>query len=204
MGLLSSGLTATRFRVIGNELKEGWRDIFRERLNEHAFVEPPMPQKAPVFGWTSIHDLTGVDFADFNEWLLNDWVLFALRTDRRKIPAKRFSAVLKRQCSAWAAEREIGRCPASVRTEIKDRLEDEWIAKVIPTSAHVEIAWALDTNLVYVASHADSVCEQVRKRFHRTFGLRIVPVSPLDWLREDDQVDGLLAAPPVRFVEREG
>lgn len=200
MGLLRSNLTASRFRVVGATLEDGWRELYRDRLNEFAFKESPIPTKAATLGWCSVHDLSQLDFEDFNLWLYSDWILFALRTDKRKIPAKRFKAMLDRSCRAWCKDRDVERCPSSVRADIKEELEDEWIKSIIPSSSHIEIAWNISTGAIYIATHADSTCDEIRKRFFRTFGLRLIPHSPLDWIRDSSLVESLTNSPAIHFA----
>ncbi|MCB9671980.1 MAG: hypothetical protein H6734_21060 [Alphaproteobacteria bacterium] len=43
---------------------------------------------------------------------------------------------------------------------------------------------------------SESVIERFRVRFFRTFGKRLLPWSPLDWLEDPAQVDRLLGTAP--------
>lgn len=195
MGLLQSRLTARRFRVIG-DLPDDFRDMFRERLTEFAFMEPPVTQQE-VHGWTLVDDVTETNFADFNTWYIDHWMIFALRVDKRVLPAQVFKATVNKKCREWAEERNIKRCPASVRSEIKDQLEQEWLRRVMPRTQHTQLSWNVDTGVVYVSSHSDLVCDTIRKRFFRTFGLKMVPFSPLEWIKSEPvMVSDMLAASP--------
>ena len=54
MGIVSGALTVARFRVLG-ERTDGWRQTYRERLDEHAFRDPPQGAgKEEVEGWVKI------------------------------------------------------------------------------------------------------------------------------------------------------
>ena len=53
MGIVSGALTVARFRVTGPRA-EGWRQSYRERLDEHAFRDPPQGAgKEEVEGWVT-------------------------------------------------------------------------------------------------------------------------------------------------------
>jgi len=201
MALLTARLTARRFRVVGRELPEGFREIFRDRLNEFGFTEPPVPDKSEVQGWTLIDDLTQSDFEEFNQWFVGDWILLGLRIDKRVLPAKKFRAVLNRKCADWCKEKEIDRCPASVRTDLKDALESEWLRKVMPRTQTHEIGWNIQTNRVYVSTHGDTACDIIRKRFFRTFGMKMVEFSPLDWISDDAMVEQIISLPAFSPLE---
>jgi recombination associated protein RdgC len=199
MGVVSGAMTVARFRVVG-ELPEGWRDHYRERLNEFAFREPVGKAgggREEVEGWVQVHNLLDNEFDDFNRWLYNDVILFALRVDKKRLPAKLFRATLEKKCAKWCAEKEVQRCPASVRQQLKDDLEDEWYARTLPSVSVTEAAWHVNHGWLLVHSLSESVAERYRKRFHRTFGAKLVPWSPLDFLDDRTMVEGLLTGVPT-------
>jgi len=196
MGIVSGSMTVSRFRVVG-KLPEGWRDLLRDRLEEFSFREPAQGMgKEEVEGWVQVHNLLETSFVDFNRWLYQDVALFALRVDKKRLPAKLFRATLDQRCAAWAAEREVERCPSAIRQELKEQLETEWLKRTLPSVSVTEVAWDTGRNEVLLHSLSESVADRFRKRFFRTFGLKTVPVSPLEWLAAKKQVDALLATAP--------
>ena len=197
MGIVSGGLTVARFRVVG-DLAEGWRDTFRDRLNEFAFRDPPQGQgKEEVEGWVQVHNLLDTTFDDFNRWLYNDVALIALRVDKKRLPAKLFRATLEKRKIAWCEERDVPRCPNAVVAELKEQLEQEWLQKTLPTVSVTEAAWNLTGGWMVVHSLSENVAERFRQRFFRTFGLKIVPWSPLDWLDGHELVEDLMSRAPM-------
>jgi recombination associated protein RdgC len=198
MGVLTGPMTVSRFRVVGS-IPRGWRETFRDRLNESAFRDPPQGMgKEEVEGWVQVHNLLDTSFDDFNRWLYNDVLLLALRVDKKRLPAKLFRATLERRCSAWCAEREVERVPSAVRQELKEKLEQDWLSRTLPTVNVVEAAWHIEQGWFIVHSLSEGMAERFRKRFHRTFGLKLAPWSPLDFLRDRSLVDGLLSRAPSR------
>lgn len=197
MGIVSGAMTVARFRVVG-DLPEGWRDLFRDKLNEFAFQEPPQGTgKEEVEGWVQVHNLLDTEFGDFNRWLYSDVLLFALRVDKKRLPAKLFRATLEKKCAAWCAAKEVERCPASVRQDLRDELEQDWLARTLPTVSVTEAAWHINRGWLLVHSLSEGMAERYRKRFFRTFGAKLVPWSPLDFLDDKTLVDGLLTRPPT-------
>lgn len=185
MGLLKGGLTARTYRVDGS-LPSGWREAYRDRLNGAAFREPPTPQgKEELEGWVQVHNLLDTSFDDLNRWLYDPFAVFALRIDKKTLPAKLFRAQLEKDVEAWAEERGVDRVPASVKGELKDKLEDAWLARTLPRVALTEVVWHVTEGWVLVGSLSEKACERVRIRFHRTFGLELHAASPLDGVSED-------------------
>lgn len=197
MGVVSGAMTVARFRVVG-ELPEGWRESFRERLNDFAFKEPPQGTgKEEVEGWVQIHNLLDTEFGDFNRWLYNDVLLFALRIDKKRLPAKLFKATLEKKCASWCAAKGVERCPASVRQELKDELEQNWLARTLPSVSVTEAAWHINSGWLLLHSLSETMAERYRKRFFRTFGLKLVPWSPLDYIGDRKLIDRLLTGTPT-------
>lgn len=196
MGVVSGAMTVARFRVSG-EPPQGWRESYRDKLDEFAFQEPPQGLgKEEVEGWVQVHNLLDNEFSDYNRWLYNDVMLFALRVDKKRLPAKLFKATLDKKCAAWCAERDVQRAPAAVRQELKEELEAQWLARTLPTVAVTEAAWHLNSGWFLIHSLSEGMAERFRKRFFRTFGLKLIPWSPLDYVHDRELVDGLLARAP--------
>lgn len=196
MGMLSGAMSVCRFRVVG-EVGEGFREDFRDRLQEFAFKEPPHDVgKEEVEGWVQVHNLLDADFSDFNRWLYNEYALFALRVDKKRLPAKLFAATLEKRCEAWKAERDLERIPASMKAELKDALEAEWLTRTLPSVATTEAVWNLQEGWLILHGMSEAVIERFRVRFFRTFGRRLLPWSPLDYCEDPDTVDTLLGKAP--------
>jgi len=198
MSMLTGALTVRRFRVEG-QVPEGFRDSWRDQLNDLAFREPPTSGggKEEIEGWVQVHNLLDTNFDDFNRWLYMPYALFALRVDKKTLPAKLFNAHLAKKCEAWAEDNGTERCPASVRTRIKEDLEDEWLRRTLPRAAVTEACWHIDEGWLVLHSHSDGVADRFRKRFYRTFALKLLPWSPLDWLDDTEVSESLLGSAPT-------
>lgn len=198
MAILSGAMSVRRFRVVGT-LPEGWREQFRERLEEHAFKDGVEVGKEEREGWVQIHNLLNTSFEDYNTWLYNDLVLLALRVDKKALPAKLLKATLEKQYAEWCEENGRKRCPKDVREELRDRLETQWLKRALPRVQTVELCLNLRDMYVVLHSLSDTAADRVRKRFYATFGLRMVPYGPLDGIASGDERQQLLDSVPTRF-----
>jgi len=199
MALLSGGMTARRFRVVG-DLPANWRDVFRERLQKMAFREGGEKQgKEELEGWVEVQNLLDASFDDFNRWLFDTYVVFALRVDKKSLPAKLFKATVQKKCEAWCEERGVTRCPGAVKKEIKENLEKEWLARTLPRVATSEICWNVTEGWLVIDTLSESTGDRIRTRFHRTFGLELHPWSPLDYLTSSSSAQALLDSSAAAF-----
>lgn len=184
MAILKGKLTVRRYRVAG-EIPEGFRESYQESLQSYAFRESADPRRtAEVLGWVEIHNLLDTSFQDFNRWLYDRFLVFALRVDKRSVPAKLFQAHLEKREQAWCQEQSKQRCPAAVRKELKELLEYEMLAKTLPKVAVYEACWNIIEGRLLFHNLSDAVNDRFRKLFFQTFGLKLFPEEPLDLLGE--------------------
>lgn len=198
MPILSGAMSVRRFRVVGN-LPEHWRDRFRDKLDELSFKDNPIEVgKEEREGWVQIHNLLETSFEDFNKWLYNDLILLALRIDKKALPAKLLKATLEKQFAQWCEENGRKRCPKDVREQMKEDLEARWLARTLPKVATTELCYNHKEGYVILHSLSESAADRVRKRFYATFGLRMVPVGPLDHLADLEVRERMLDTVPVQ------
>lgn len=196
MGTLQGALSGARFRVVG-DTSEGWRERFRDQLTDRAFREPPGGVgREPVEGWVQTHNLLDTDFTDFNRWLYNDIVVVSLRVDRKRLPAALVRARLAKRIEAWCEENGVAECSGSRRADLKEELEREMLAKIMPTTQLTDVMWAIGDGWAIAHTFSEPLLERIRKRFFQTFGCKLVPWSPLDYLEDAGAVQALAATSP--------
>ncbi len=196
MGIVSGALTGARFRVEG-DLPSDWRERYRAQLNELAFRDPEQRLgKEEVTGWVLTQNLLDTDFTDTTRWLYGDWALVGLRTDKKKLPAKLFRAHLDKRTQAWAKERGVERVPNAVKLEIKEKLEEEWLVRALPSVAVTEAVWNIPAGVLLLGALSEKPIDAFRKRFFQTFGMKMIPWSPLDWLTSRGDAERLLTSVP--------
>lgn len=155
---------------------EGWRVRLREELEGHAFLEAPASTEAIRTGFVDPWHLSTVTFDDHSRWLFEPYVVVGFRIDRKSVPSNLFKAELQRKIELWCAEREIERCPSSVRTEIKETLKEEWMSRAIPKVKHLQICVNTGTGTVRIFGNLSEIdSDLVRKVFYRAFGARLYP-----------------------------
>ena len=86
MGLLSSRMTISRYKVTG-QLKSAVHETVYQALKENAMPEVESDGLDPVVGWTSLESPYVPDFEGYS-FVFGDYMVFSLRVDKKTIPAK--------------------------------------------------------------------------------------------------------------------
>lgn len=197
MGILSGALSARRYHVVG-DLPDGWRERLQEGLDGHAFRDPTTEQgKEEIEGWVQAHNLLDTSFADRTRWLYNEWVVFALRVDKKSLPARLVSATVQKRAEAWCKERGVEKCPAAVKRQLKEDLEKEWLARTLPRVATTECAWNVAEKRLLLHTLSEKQADRFRTRFLRAFGLKLVARSPLDALEDEGVREAMITGAPT-------
>ncbi len=194
MGILKGALSVRRYRLDGAP-PESFVEGYLAALQDNAFRDPlSSGHKEERAGWVQIHNLLDADFADVNRWLYNQYALFALRVDKKVVPAKLFRAHLEKRVAAWCLEQRRERCPASVKTELRELLELEMLGQTLPRVTVHEICWNLNEGWVLFHNQSELANDRFRKLFHRTFGLVPLPWDPLDFLADQPALADAIAS----------
>ncbi len=194
MGVLKGSLSVRRYRAV--EPPEGFRDLYINALEENAFREPLTEvHKEQRVGWVQVHNLLDTSFADTNRWLYNNYAVFAMRIDKKVLPARLFQAHLQKRCEGWCQANSRERCPSKVKAELKEALEMEMLLKTLPSVAVHEVAWNLNENWVIFHNQSETPNDTFRKLWHRTFGMSLMPHDPLDFVGDRaDLAGGLMSS----------
>lgn len=192
MGILSSSMTVRRYRAAG-DVPDDFRTSYVDALNDNAFREPlRWDVGIEAIGWCQVHNLLDTDFTDLNRWLYNEYAVAALRIDKKTLPAKLLKAHLEKRCDAWCQENHREKAPARIRADIKEQLQDEMLVQTLPRVAVHEFVWNIVDGTVLFHNTSEKVNDTFRKVFRETFGIALLPWSPLDFLAERPDVAAAL------------
>lgn len=171
------------------------RATLTEAINANIFTSALAISKEPRHGWALFDAPLAETFTE-SAWLFNQYALFSLRTEQRRIPAGLFRAHLDARIRAWCTENKRERCPAAIRTELKEGLTEEMLRSTLPSLTTRHVVWDMTNNWVVFNATAEGPCDTFCKLFHRTFGLvletQAEPEAP-GRLRYEDPAEDFLA-----------
>ena len=124
MGILRGALSARRYCVVG-EAPSGARSAWADTLTSHGYREPASAvRREETVGWVHAENLLVSNFTDMDQWLFEPYAHFSLRIDKKVVPPALLKAHVLMAAQEWCEENGRTPCPRSVRTELREHLED--------------------------------------------------------------------------------
>ncbi len=202
MGLLSASVSITRYKVEG-QLEAPVLERVAEALQENAIsdIDDQAPEK--ISGWTSFEKPYQPDFSG-SSFVYGAYLIFALRIDKKAIPAK----VVQKHFMIESARRlaESGRqyLSRNEKQRIKDHVVDGLSLKVPATPNVYDIIWNYEDSFLWFFSNLKAANEELETLFLRSFDLTLVRMFPytaahLNADLADTEKDILLKLTPTNF-----
>jgi len=179
-----------RFQVEG-DLSKDFRTDFEELIRSFAFKSEARDNQEK-YGWVSVLNLLDTDFLNYNDWMMDHYIVLSLRVDKKKLPKSLYKAKCDEAIKAWCKEHGRERCPRQVKMDLKDTIEFAMYRQILATPKTFDLIWDINTKLLLFDSHSDKACDILRVLFRNTFGLQLRPLSALDMIDDQELVDALM------------
>ena len=176
MGLLSSRMSITRYKVTG-KLEGSVHETVYQGLKQHAIPKIEDDSSEATVGWTSFETPYAPDFEGYS-FVFGAYMVFALRIDKKSIPPKLIQKhyvlnVTKRQA-------DTGRHFLS-GNEKKIIKEDVFntLARRIPATPNVyDLVWEHDTAALWFFTNLKAANEALETLFLKSFNLPLIRLFP--------------------------
>ena len=202
MGFLKGRLTFRRYRIL-DPLPDDFRQRFEDALTDHAFREPHSVTKGEeTVGWVRTDNLLDTDFSNRDKWLYSHYVMAGMRVDKKTLPAALVRAMVEKRIAEWCEEHGRARAPASVRSDVRTNIENELLARTLPTVKMIPFCWNLPEGWLLFENTSDRINERFRALFRNSFGVTLEPFTPLDFLTESPELVDPLAAVGMTVMGR--
>jgi DNA recombination-dependent growth factor C len=204
MGILSSAVSITRYRVEG-KIEGPVLEIVSKGLKKNAIQEIDEEADARAVGWTSFENPFHPNF-DGSSFVFGNLFVFALRIDRKSIPAK----LLKKHLTIETSKRLSKSNRRFLSKDEKQALKDKVISDLairIPSTPNVyDLIWNYEASSLWFYSNLRSANEEVETLFRRSFNmglLRLFPYTAADITAglSGSERDVLIGLSPTHFSD---
>lgn len=204
MGILSSAVSITRYRVEG-KIEGPVIDIVSKGLKKNAIPEIDEEAESKAAGWTSFENPFHPNF-DGSSFVFGNLFVFALRIDRKSIPAKLLKKHLTLETSKRLAKTGRRFLSKDEKQALKDKVITDLAIRIPSTPTVYDLIWNYEASSLWFYSNLRSANEEIETLFRRSFNmglLRLFPYTAADTRAglSDSERDVLIGLSPTHFSD---
>ncbi len=176
MGLLSSSVSITRYKVEG-ELKEPGLETVADGLRGNAITEIDNDISEKAVGWTSYEnpfkpDFEGVSFA------IGAYLIFSLRVDKKAIPSKIIKKHYTIEMAKQLAESGRENLSRNEKKAIKEKVINDLSLRIPATPGIYDLMWNSKEAVLWFFSNQKAANEELETLFSKSFRLTLIRLFP--------------------------
>lgn len=199
MGVYANTVSITQFTVTGEVPKADLFEWFSKKLSDRGFQSIEYSTEESSEGWSLIDKPDDASFNVPSDFWRDNFVLFSLRKDQRKIPAAVLKSHTSREEGAFLSQNpNLRRTPKHKREEIKEQVQLRLLSKCLPVPSTVDIVWDQKSGVLTLYSLGTKVIERFEDIFRKTFeGFSPIIIHPFARARkllDGQMLDALDAA----------
>lgn len=199
MGVYANTVSITQYTITGDLPKNDQFQWFSEKLSARGFQSIENSAEESSEGWTLVDHPDDAAFEAPSDFWRDNYLVFSLRRDQRKVPAALFKSHTGREEGAFLAQHpNLRRAPKKKREEIKEQVQLRLLTKCLPVPSSVDVVWDQRSGVLTLFSLGTKVLERFEDIFRKTFeGLSPVIIHPFARARmlvEGQMADKLEAA----------
>ena len=176
MGLLSSTVSITRYRVQG-DLRKPVLETIANGLKKYTIADIDDDAEEKSIGWTSLDKPFAPDFSG-SSFVVGAYLMFSLRIDKKSIPPK----LVKKQYTVEADRRltRTGRhfISGSEKKLIKEEVMHTLSLKIPATPNVYDLVWHLENQTLWYYTNLKTANEELENLFNASFGLSLIRMFP--------------------------
>ena len=199
MGVYANTVSITQYTIAGDLPKNVQFPWFSGKLSARGFQSIENSAEESSEGWTLVDQPDNASFEAPSDFWRDNYLVFSLRRDQRKVPAALLKSHTGREEGAFLAQHpNLRRAPKKKREEIKEQVQLRLLAKSLPVPSSVDVVWDQRSGVLTLFSLGTKVLERFEDCFRKTFeGMSPVIVHPFARARtlvEGQLLDKLEAA----------
>jgi hypothetical protein len=180
MGVYSNTVSITHYNVTGELPKHDQFQWFSEKLATRGFQSIENSAEELSEGWVQVDQPDEALFESPADFLRDNYLVFTLRRDQRRIPAAVLKSHSGREEGAFLAQHpNLRRTPKNKREEIKEQVQLRLMTRCLPVPSTVDVVWDQRSGILTLYSLGTKVIERFETIFRSTFeGFSLVVIHP--------------------------
>lgn len=176
MGLFSSRLSLTRYKVVG-QIEGPVNETVYQQLKKNVIPSIETDGAESMIGWTSFEKPYEPDFEGYS-FVFGAYLVFSLRIDKKTIPpklvAKHYAIAQAKRLESTGLQFLAGAEKKALKEQVVNRL-----SRRIPATPSVyDLVWHYQDASLFYFSNLKSANEALETLFIKTFGLQLIRLFP--------------------------
>jgi hypothetical protein len=192
MGVYANTVSITQYTITGDLPKNDQFQWFSQKLSDRGFQSIENSTEELSEGWTQVDHPDDASFEVPSDFWRDNYLVFSLRRDQRRIPAAVLKSHTGREEGAFLAQHpNLRRAPKKKREEIKEQVQLRLLTKCLPVPSSVDVVWDQKNGVLTLFSLGSKVIERFEDIFRKSFeGLHPVVIHP--YARAQSLLEGQL------------
>lgn len=204
MGLLSSKVSITRYRVEGT-IESSTLETVRRGLEANVIGDIDEDASEIAMGWTSFESPFRPRFSDAS-FSIGDYFVFSLRIDKKSVPPKILKKHIERETAKRLGETEREYLTKIEKQELKEAVTQVLLKRIPATPNVYDLIWQYEAGAVWFFSNQKAANEALETLFAQSFRLTLIHLFPytiadLTAGLKPDQKDILYGLTPTTFTD---
>ena len=180
MGVYANTVSITQFAVTGELPGTDQFNWFSKKLSDRGFQSIENSTEESAEGWTLVDKPDDASFVVPSDFWRDNYVVFSLRRDQRKIPAAVLKSHTAREEGAFLVQNpNLRRTPKHKREEIKEQVQIRLMTRCLPVPSTVDVVWDQSSGVLTLYTLGTKVIERFEDIFRKTFeGFSPVIIHP--------------------------
>lgn len=193
MGVYSNTVSITQYTISGDIPKNDQFQWFSQKLSGRGFQSIENSGEELSEGWVLVDHPDDAGFEAPSTFWRDNYLVFSLRRDQRKIPAAVLKSHTGREEASFLAQHpNLRRTPKKKREEIKEQVQLRLLTRCLPVPSTVDVVWDLKSGVLTLFSLGSKALDRFEDIFRKTFeGFSPVIIHP--FARARGLVEGALA-----------
>ncbi|HIJ82111.1 MAG TPA: recombination-associated protein RdgC, partial [Desulfuromonadales bacterium] len=199
MGVYANTVSIIQYDVTGELPKNDQFQWFSQKLSGRGFRSIENSTDESAEGWVLVDRPDDASFDVPATFWRDNYLVFSLRRDQRKIPAAVLKSHTGREEEAFLAQHpNLRRTPKQRREEIKEQVQSRLLMRCLPVPSQTDVVWDLKNGSLTLFTLGSKGVERFEDAFRKTFeefGLTVVhPFGRARKLLQGPLLDKLEAA----------
>lgn len=204
MGLLSSSVSVTRYKVEGKPAEPVLERI-ADGLKKNVIVEIENDVAEKSVGWTSFGNPFKPDF-EGSSFVLGTYLVFSLRIDKKAISSRLIKKLCDEEFAKRLAESGRERISRSEKKAVREQIVNSLSLRIPATPSLYDLVWSMEEEGLWFFSNQKAANEELETLFSKSFDLiltRLFPYTLADMTAglSDAERSLLSELSPARFTE---